>query len=573
MRPSRMLVRALPALIALAGIAGGAAAQSVRSEVDARKVGLQDQLQLTITAEGSSLPDQIALPAFTNLRVVGGPSVSTQVSIMNGRMSQSKSWTYALQPLAVGPAEVGALRVKLGSSEAVAPAIPIDVVAGGVKPPPQQRRSNDPFGDDPFRDFIDRGRPAQARLFVEAKPSRSDLYVGEPLLLTYYLYTQTSVSGLQFAGAPEFTGFWAEDLTQQGHPADEPTTVEGVPYHRFAVMKKLLFPTKAGRLTIPAATLNIGIAPQGFFDNGGTVQRATKTVTIEVKPIPEEPGFSGAVGRFQASASVDRPSLAFGEAATLRFKVEGTGNLKWIDRGPLLTVPGAKVYPPQVKSNLEVKPEGIVGSRTWEFVVVPQTSGTLEIPALAFSYFDPARRAVVRSATTPLPLRVEGGAPGASAPIPMSVPGVAAGGRPLPLRTEIELPSSWLPTIPGRWVGLIAIATLLLHGLLWGGDALGRIARRGPVSFARPAGVRVALGELKRVGQGGMSKEAAAGLIEKSIHRVFGSLDGDESERGRAVRALLEEVHAVRYAPQLGDYSERLRELASSAGDVVRRWA
>jgi hypothetical protein len=54
---------------------------------------------------------------------------------------------------------------------------------------------------------------------------------------------------------------------------------------------------------------------------------------------------------------------------------------------------------------------------------------------------------------------------------------------------------------------------------------------------------------------------------------VFGSVEGDESERGQAVRRLLDEVHEVRYAPQLGDYSERLRELATRAGEVVRKWA
>jgi hypothetical protein len=57
------------------------------------------------------------------------------------------------------------------------------------------------------------------------------------------------------------------------------------------------------------------------------------------------------------------------------------------------------------------------------------------------------------------------------------------------------------------------------------------------------------------------------------VHGVFGSVDGDESERGRAVRQLLDEVHLVRYAPQLGDYSEQLRELVARAGEVVRRWA
>jgi hypothetical protein len=93
------------------------------------------------------------------------------------------------------------------------------------------------------------------------------------------------------------------------------------------------------------------------------------------------------------------------------------------------------------------------------------------------------------------------------------------------------------------------------------------------VSAAAPRGGRGALKDLRRVGRETMSKEAAAALIEKSLYAVFGSLDGDEGERGRAVRAVLDEVHAVRYAPQLGDYTERLRALSLRAAEVVRRWA
>jgi len=558
-------------LCALACLAGRAGAQSIRSEVDARRVGLQEQIVLTITVEGSGLPDDVR-PTLTNLRIVGVPSTATQFSLVNGHMSQSRSWTYVLQPLAVGAAEIGAVSARIGNGDYSAPAIPIEVVPGAVKPAPAQR-ARDPYDQDPFGNFFPRGRLTEPMMFVEAKPSRPSLYVGEPLLLTYYLYTRSSVSSLQFQNAPEFTGFWAEDLAPAGQPADEPATVDGVSYHRFAVMKKLLFPTRSGRLVIPPATIAIGVPPQGFFDNGGTVQRSTKPVIIEAKPIPEEPGFSGAVGKFEATSSVDRSSLALGEAATLRFKVEGVGNLKWIDRGPELSVPGAKVFPPQVKSNLEVKPGGITGSRTWEFVVVPQTAGTLEVPALSFSYFDPAARSVVKSTTKPLALQVQGGVAGAVTPLPMSAPGVAARGGPLPLRTELEPPSRWADAISGRWVGLATAAILLLHGLLWSGDAIGRLARGGPGRAAAPTSVRGALGDLKKVGRDDMSKEAAAGLIEKTIHRVFGAMDGDESERAHAVRALLADVQAVRYAPQLGDYSERLRELAARAGEVVRKWA
>jgi hypothetical protein len=78
------------------------------------------------------------------------------------------------------------------------------------------------------------------------------------------------------------------------------------------------------------------------------------------------------------------------------------------------------------------------------------------------------------------------------------------------------------------------------------------------------------------VGRDGLSKEAAASLIEKALVEAFGPLDGkgsDASEGLDAARALLEEVHFVRYAPQLGDYSEKLRELAARATATVKRWA
>jgi hypothetical protein len=570
--PRRSLLQTALVLIAVVAIAPLACAQSgVRSEVDARKVGLQDQIQWTITVEGSNLPDQVPVPPLANLRIAGGPAVSTQMSFVNGRSSQARSWTYLLQPAAAGHAEIGAVRMRLESGEVSAPAIPIEVVPGSIKPQRQARQPRGFFDEDPFGDLGRRQAP-EPKLFVEASPSRSSLYVGEPLLLTYYLYTQTSISGLQFSEAPQYIGFWAEDLAQPERPSGEPATVEGVPYRRFPIMLRLLFPTKAGRLTIPASTLKIGIPRQSFFDNGGVLERSTKPVSIEVKPIPDEPGFSGAVGRFTATTSMDRPSVAFGEAATLRFKVEGSGNLKWIEHAPDVTVPGAKVYPPQAKTNLQTRSTGIVGSRTWEYVVVPQTSGTLEIPALAFTYFDPSQRRIVHSSTTPLPLRVEGGGPGVAMAPSTGGRAIAPRTGALPLRSDLELASS-RGAVPGRAVGGVAVFVLLLHGLLWGGDRIASPRRRGTGGAAAPRNVRGALGDLERVGRDGMSKEAAAGTIEKTIRRVFGPLDGDDSERARVVRDLLDQVHEVRYAPQLGDYSEKLRELAARAGEVVRRWA
>jgi hypothetical protein len=549
------------------------AAFTVHSDVDARKIGVQDQVQLTITVEGSGAPDEIPLPALTNLDVVGGPFQSTQMSIVNGRMSQSRSHTYVLQPRGVGKAEVGIVRV----GDQAAPAIPIEVVAGSARPPAPQRPdpfAMDPFGD-PFEEMLGRrrGRAAAPKLLVQATPSRSRVGVGEPIVLTYWLDTQTSVADLQFKEAPQFAGFWVEDLERpQASPSGEAVTVEGETYRRFPILRKLLFPTKAGTLTLPAATFRIGLARQSFFDAGGAVERATKPVTVTVDPLPDAPGFSGAVGRFRVSSSLDRDVVPLGEAAMLRFRVEGTGNLKWIDRAPEIVAKGARVFPPQAKSDLKTTAEGITGSRTWEFVVVPETSGAVEVPPLPFSWFDPSAGRIVTAETAPLTLRVEGGTVAAGLPVPLPAPGAARAGGALPLRSDLDRHPAAGLALSGRAVALGVGAALLLHAGLWGAGRLRRSARRGRA--ASPRSVRAALRELEHAGSEPMSKEQAASLVEKALHEAFGEIpEDDESEAARAVRALLDDVRFVRYAPQLGEYRDKVRDLATRAAEAVRRWA
>jgi hypothetical protein len=565
----------LGAVLSLLGAAVLAAPSlTVRSEVDASKVGVEDTVQLSITIEGSGGPEAVALPALTNLQVAGGPYSSTQVSIINGRMSQSRTFTWVLKPLAAGKAEVGA--VSAGGQ--TAPAIPIEVVAGSVKPAAPARPASpfgtSPFGTDPFEEMFGRrrARPAQGKVVVKAIPSHTTLRVGEPLVLTYFLYTQVPVSDLRFKDAPQYAGFWVEDLERPREPSQgEVATLDGERYQRAAVMRKLLFPTKAGTLTLPAATLRIGLPAQGFFDEARVVERATTPVSIEVRALPEAPGFSGAVGRFRTSATLDRDTVPLGDAALLRFKVEGTGNLKWIDRPPAVKVDGARVYPPQVKNDLKVTPAGIEGSRTWEFVVVPETGGKLQVPPVEFSYFDPRAGRIQTAETHPLALQVEGGTV-ASRPGP-APPAAVAGGT-LPLRAGLDPRHLALPALAGRTVALLAGLALFLHaGLLGAGRVRGAVRRAGGRS-APARSVKAALRDLDRAGRQGLAKEQAAILVERALLEAFGEIGGDDpTERARAVRDLLSEVHFVRYAPQLGDYSESLRDLVSRAAATVKRWA
>lgn len=574
------------------GGVGGAEEAAFRAEVDATTVGIEDTFALVITIEGRSidLKGEISTPELANLEIVGGPSVSTRVSFINGAISQSRQYTLFLRPTAVGPARIGPVHANLGGVERATNPIAIEVVAGSrVQARPQPA---DPFAafrrEDPFEAMFGRQRPdpVQARVLMIAEASRTRVFVGEPLLLTYHLYTQAPVAGLEAEEAPKFPGFWSEELPRREDDQLRGERVErdGEPFQRFVVLQRLLYPTKAGELEIPPAAFRLGIPQRGsFFDPGfgrtAVITRRTDPVRITVDPLPSDPSFSGAVGRLRASASLDRAAVAVGEAATLRFRIEGTGNLRWIDRAPAIAVPGVRVYPPQVRTDVKASAAGLTGSRTWEYVLIPETAGTYRIPAVEFVYLDTSSRTLVRTSTAPLVLAAGGGAPsrevgGQAAQGAATVAAVAADLR---LRDSLEPHRPVVPRLGLAWltivVGLAVLGQLLVLGWPRGG-LLPRAARAGAV---RTRTARQALAELRRVGRGELSKEAAAIAVEQALADLFGELEerpaeGD-SERDRELKEILREARFVRYAPQLGDYSDKLREVAERAAAAVRRWA
>jgi hypothetical protein len=81
------------------------------------------------------------------------------------------------------------------------------------------------------------------------------------------------------------------------------------------------------------------------------------------------------------------------------------------------------------------------------------------------------------------------------------------------------------------------------------------------------------LAEIARARAKGTSKEQSALLIEKAVTDVFGPLDSAAGVAEQAALEVLNEVRFLRYAPQLGDYSEKVREVAERAAAVIRRGA
>ncbi len=528
---------------------------SVRTEVDARKIGTDDVTTLSIVLDGDAASLDAALPALRNLRVVGGPSTSTQISFVNGSMSRQKVLSFVLRAEKTGTAEVGPVSVQ--GYPPTAP-ISIEVVPGAIRPAPQEPQ--DPFGGrDPFEEIFGRPRrtqpQTQGKLFVEAVLSRPAARVGEPILVTYFVYTQISLSGVEFAEAPKYPGFWAEEIDRsRGDSSGENTVVQGEPFLRYPVLERLLFPTRTGLLEIPEARLRL-VPATGAFGVAAPIERSTKVLKVNVSGLPPGTPEGSAVGTYEVESSVDRTSVPLGDAVTFRFKVKGRGNLKWVDAAPSLEIPGARVFPPRVTSDLKTTRQGIEGSKTWEFVIVPEKEGTYEIPSIAFSSFDPATASLRTDRTNAIALLVSP----ANASAPAATPRNST--TPVSLRADLDAPQRDL----SRAAGALAILSLAAQAWAW---------RRRPQASANhgrsKSAIAAALAELRSESLLSGTKERAAARISGSLESVFGPrAEWPNDDTGDLLRSLSEDLEFLRFAPQLGSYDAKLKEVRDRAVAIL----
>ena len=113
---------------------------------------------------------------------------------------------------------------------------------------------------------------------------------------------------------------------------------------------------------------------------------------IEIKPLPTSnrpPEFSGAIGNFTATSSIDTDQIEVGDPVRFTFSLEGKGNFAAIPAPSLESNEVFKVGPPAFfyEGNEETKFEG---KQNFEYIITPLKAGKLSLPSINFSYFDPS---------------------------------------------------------------------------------------------------------------------------------------------------------------------------------------
>ena len=412
---------AVAALLAAVAPPALAADLQASATVDRDRLGIEDTLVLTVRAEGTDAGrvNPPSLSGLRDFRVVQGPGTSTQFQWVNGRAFAAKSFTYVLMPQRAGHVQIPALTLEGAGSTLRTEAIAVEVIQGSVTPPAGRRLPAPGRPSPPGTRQPPASAPApsgSAQVKVEAELDRERAYVGQQVTLTYRIFTQLDITGLELTEAPAYPGFWVEDLKVDPNPVGRRAVRDGQEYTEFTVMKKALFPTRAGRLEIPALTFSLGVRGAGgdpfegmFFGTGQTLYRKSPARVVEVEPLPEEgrpASFGGAVGRFRLTVTPDRQESKVNDAISLRVRVDGDGNVRSVTTPALPALADFKAYDPKVDEKSAPEGDRLKGSKTWDFVLLPLAAGLQEIPPIEFSYFDPGSSRFHTLRSPPIRLQV-----------------------------------------------------------------------------------------------------------------------------------------------------------------------
>ena len=392
-------------------------------------VTVGEQFRLTYTVNTQNASDFRAGDIPDELEVLIGPNRSMQSSyqMINGHTSSSSSitYTYIVSATKNGTFTIPAAHVVVGGKTIASNTLTIKVsgtAQGNSGGSSRQHRQEE------AEEIRDAGSQISGSdLFIKVSANKKRVYEQEPILLTYKVYTLVGLTSLR-GDMPDLKSFYTQEVSLPTQKSFSIETFNGRPYKTTTWSQYVMFPQMTGKLQIPSITFegivvqqNRNIDPFEAFFNGGSGYIEVKKkivapgIDIQVDPLPERPaGFSGGVGHFSVSASLNKTETKANDPVTLRITISGVGNLKLVKQPQVELPKDFDKYEPKITDKTKLTSAGIEGSMIYDILIVPRHQGHYELPPVSLTYFDTTAKAYKTVTSEPLTLDVaKGSGPGA----------------------------------------------------------------------------------------------------------------------------------------------------------------
>ena len=377
---------------------------TISADVDKQEVTLDGQVTLTITVSGSA--SNIPQPDIPELKgfIAYSSGRSQNLSIINGRVSSSVSFTYILVPNNTGEYALGPFTINYKGQAYSAGPMNIKVLPRSAS---EQAPSQPQAGKE---------------IFIEAYVDKLRAYVNEQITLTFAVYQAVNLFENPVYNPPSTTGFWTEDMPPQKKYYK---VIDGTRY-LVTEIKTALFATGPGEFTIGSARLEATVEdidrffstnpfdmfdqdPFSMFKRGKPIILATDPISVEIMPLPEQnkpEGFKGDVGDFDISLNVDKNTIEENQPVSLKIKIKGKGNIKTISSPAVPEIQDVKFYESGSSENISKDNYVVQGEKIYEKMFIPKKEGSFTIGPVEYSYFDPVIKDYARKKIDPVIINV-----------------------------------------------------------------------------------------------------------------------------------------------------------------------
>src|SRR5690606_33149147 len=183
---------------------------------------------------------------------------------------------------------------------------------------------------------------------------------------------------------PTAVGFWVQEIEDRGTVG---VRVAGGRYYDIHEYRRFYVPLTSGERVLPPGRAVYEV-DRGWMFAPQSYELVGDSVRVYVRPLPERDrpaSFTGAVGRFEVNAHVDRTQIVQGDAATLTVEIAGTGNIRSLPAPRLAPMDGIGVFDPTEDATFVARSSGITGSKTFRWILTPEAPGSFALPDVAYA--------------------------------------------------------------------------------------------------------------------------------------------------------------------------------------------
>lgn len=350
---------------------------SFYTNVNKTQVGVGEVFNLSFILENAN-ERNFKLPNLNNFEIVAGPMQSSSFQSVNGRSTSSFTVLYQIRALKTGKLVIPSAEVKVQGK--IYKTNPVTI---NVSKNPNYNPSSS--GGGASKKNINK----TGNLIADIDVSRTSVIEGEPIVVKYIVYSRYSNLNFAKLDAPIMDGFWVNEIVKkQLNWESYRKTINGQQYAVAIPKEYVVIPQKTGKLTIPAFNANI-VVQGGFFEPSRQIAIASDPVTIHVKALPNKGSdFCGGVGHFELKSKISTTKLKTNDPITLKLTLSGSGNIKLINAPKPELNNEFESFDPKISDNIQTNRNGMSGSRTFEYVLIPRFPGDFTIPPIKFKYYD-----------------------------------------------------------------------------------------------------------------------------------------------------------------------------------------